>query len=93
LGAVVGSIGGLFAIGLASAIMARNIKLLFTTPLLSMMSWVVSLIAGWFIGGFFGPALGKVFGGQRGEIIGGVIGGLVPVLGIGLWGWYLARGS
>lgn len=88
-GAVVGSIGGLFALGLAPAIVGRNITLLFATPILGLFSWLVSLGTGWMIGGQIGPRLGENFRNVKAEAVGGAIGGLIPVVLIALWGWYM----
>ena len=79
-GAVVGSIGGLFAIGLPPAILARNIALLFRPPILGLLCWVVCGVVGWLLGGQIGPRLGEKFNSQRAEILGGALGGLIPVL-------------
>jgi hypothetical protein len=88
-GAVVGGIGGLFAVGLAPAIIFHNPALLFGTPILGVICWVVSLPTGWLIGGQIGPRLGSLFRSERIEILGGVVGGLVPVALIAFWGWYM----
>ncbi len=92
-GAVVASIGGLFAIDIAEAVINRNAALLLSTPTLSVLSWLVNLPLGWFIGGQIGPRLGERFHFQRAEIIGGAIGGLVPVIILALCGWYLVAGG
>jgi hypothetical protein len=89
-GAVVGSIGGLFAIGVGPAIASRNIARLFETPILGLVSWVVCLAFGWFIGGQVGPRLGQRFKNERAEIIAGAGAGLIPVVLIGLLGWHMA---
>ena len=89
-GAVVASIGGLFALGIAPAILARNPALLFGTPILGLISWLVCLPVGWLIGGQIGPRLGFAFRSPRAEAVGGAIGGFIPVLLIGLFGWYMA---
>src|SRR5437870_13099537 len=89
IGAVVASTGGLFAVGIARAIIRGNMALLFGTPKLGLVCWLVSLPVGWLIGGQLGPRLGEKFNTQRAEIIGGAIGGLVPVILIALWGWYI----
>jgi hypothetical protein len=91
-GAVVGAIGGLFAADIARAIIGREPALLFSTPKLSLLCWVVSWAAGWLIGGQIGPRLGEKFGSQRIEIVGGCLGGLIPVALIALWGWYMTMG-
>jgi hypothetical protein len=87
--AVVGSIGGLFAVGLPPAILARNPALLFGTPILGLICWLVSGLAGWFLGGQIGPRLGEKFESQQAEVLGGALAGLIPVTGIALWSWYM----
>src|SRR5712675_1534104 len=77
IGAIVGSIGGLLAIGGTRAIIAGNLTMFFGTPILAMISWAVGGIVGWFIGGQLGPRLGRKFSSQRAEIIGGILGGLI----------------
>lgn len=91
-GAVVGSIGGLFAIGLAPAILFKNAALLFGTPMLGLFCWVVSGVLGWLLGGQIGPRLGSRFNSPRLEVVGGIAGGLVPVGLVALWGWYMVTG-
>jgi hypothetical protein len=88
-GAVVGSVGGLFAIGLANAIIGRNLRLLFATPNLGLVCWVIGGIVGWLFGGQLGPRLGMRFRSQRAEVVGGALAGLVPITLIAAWGWYL----
>ena len=88
-GAVVGSIGGLFAVGLPPAILARNPTLLLGTPILGLLSWLVSGLLGWFLGGQVGPRLGEKFDSQQVELLGGALTGLVPVVSIILWSWYM----
>jgi hypothetical protein len=88
-GAVIGAIGGLFAIGVGPAIAAKNIRLLVGTPILAIVCLLVSGPLGWLIGGQLGPRLGGKFNTQRAETIGGIIGGLVPVILIAFWGWYM----
>jgi hypothetical protein len=89
-GAVVGSIGGLFAVGLPEAILHRNPALLFGTPILGLLAWLVSGLLGWFLGGQAGPRLGEKFNSQQAEILGGALAGLVPVVSIAVWSWYMA---
>src|SRR5262249_47892141 len=89
MGAVVGSIGGLFAIGVPPAIIYRGIATLLGTPVFSFMSWAVCLACGWIIGGQIGSRLGTKFRSLRAELLGGAIGGLLPVIAIALWGWYV----
>jgi hypothetical protein len=88
-GAVIGAIGGLFAIGIGPAIASNNVRLLVGTPILAIFSLVICGILGWVIGGQIGPRLGGKFNTQRAETIGGIIGGLVPVVLVALLGWYM----
>ena len=87
-GAIVGSIGGLFAIGVVHAILGRNIALVFATSILGLLSWVVCGIAGWLVGGQIGPRLGEKYYSQQVEVLGGALGGLIPVLLVALLAWY-----
>jgi uncharacterized membrane protein len=88
-GVIVGSVGGLFSVGIAPAIMSRNIALLFATPVFSLISWIICLVCGWLIGGQLGPRLGARFKSERAEIVGGALCGLAPVILIIAWScWY-----
>ena len=89
-GAVVAGIGGLFAIDLAWAIMEHDPKLLFQTPTLSLISWLVCVPVGWLLGGQIGPRVGEPLRSQRAESVAGGVGGLVPVLIVAGIGWILA---
>ncbi len=89
MGAVIGSIGGLFAVGIVPTIIYKNIAYLFGTPILALISWLTSIIAGWLIGGQIGPRVGMRFKSQRAENVGGCIGGLIPITVIMLWSWYM----
>lgn len=89
VGAVVGAIGGLFAVGVAPAILRRNLAALFGTPILGLICWLVSGIVGWVLGGQLGRLLGARFQFRNAEIIGGIVGGLIPITLVALWGWYL----
>ena len=88
-GAIVGAVGGLFGVGIASAIIGSNPALLFDTPVLGLICFFVSGSVGWVLGGQIGPRLGDKFQNGRAEIIGGLFGGLLPATGIALWGWYM----
>jgi hypothetical protein len=88
-GAVAGSIGGLFAIGLVRATLGRNIALLLSAPMLSLISWVVCGAVGWLLGGQIGPRFGEKFHSERAEYLGGAFGGLIPVLLVAWWAWYM----
>ncbi len=89
VGAIVGATGGLFAVGIAPAVIGRNLALLFETPILGLICFFISGTFGWLIGGQIGPRLGAKFDPRRAEVVGGVLGGLVPVTLIALWGWYM----
>ena len=90
IGAVIGAIGGLFAIGIGPAIVGKNIRLLVGTPILAILSLMVCGTLGWIIGGQLGPRLGGKFNTRRAETIGGLMGGLIPVVCVAIWGWYMA---
>lgn len=89
-GAVVGSIGGLFAIGVVRAILGRNIALLLAMPLLGVVSFLVCGIAGWLAGGQIGPRLNEKYYSQRVEMLGGALGGVIPVLLVAAWALYMS---
>jgi hypothetical protein len=89
IGAAGGSVGGLFALGIAPAIMFREPYFLARWPVFSLISFVLCGGAGWLIGGQIGPRLGGILGEQRGLIVGGIIGGLIPIAGVAACGWYL----
>jgi hypothetical protein len=89
VGAIVGATGGLFALGIAPAVIDRNAALLFGTPILGLICFFVSGAVGWLIGGQLGPRLGDKFQPRSAELVGGALGGLVPVTLIALWGWYM----
>ena len=91
-GAVVGAIGGLFAVGLAPALIYRHLAILFSTPILGLICCAVSGPIGWLVGGQLGPRLGDRFRSDRAEMVGGVLGGLVPIILVALFGWYMVRG-
>jgi hypothetical protein len=88
-GAATGSIGGLFSVGIVPAIARRDIMGLFDSPVLALISWLVCIICGWLIGGQIGPRLGMRFKSQRAETVGGCIGGLIPIIAVMLWSWYV----
>ncbi len=89
MGAVVGSLGGLFAVGIPPAIIYRSIARLLGTPVFSFISWAICLVCGWIVGGQLGSRFGTRFKSLRAELVGGAIGGLIPVLVIALWSWYM----
>ena len=55
VGAIVGATGGLFAVGIAPAVIDRNVALLFDTPILGLICFTISGPLGWLIGGQLGP--------------------------------------
>jgi hypothetical protein len=89
VGAIVGATGGLFAIGIAPAILERKLAMLFLFPTLGLMCMLLSGTIGWLLGGQIGPRLGYRFNSPRAEITGGAVSGLVPVILAALWGWYM----
>lgn len=89
VGAVVGAIGGLFAAGIAPAIIAKNLALLVRYPTVGILCLLVGGAAGWLAGGQIGPRFGAKFNTQQAEMAGGAVGGLIPVILIVLWGWYM----
>ncbi|SPE62432.1 membrane hypothetical protein [Verrucomicrobia bacterium] len=93
LGAIVGSLGGLFAVGLARAILAHDITLILEAHLLGLCGWLIAGLVGWVLGGQLGPRLGMLLHQPRAEIVGGILGGMVPVVLIALWGWYMVAGG
>lgn len=87
--AVIASIGGLFALGIAPAIIARDPRWLAQFPKLNVISFFLCGVAGWLLGGQIGPRLERFFGEKNGNIVGGIIGGLLPVAVMVGMGWYL----
>jgi hypothetical protein len=88
-GSIAGAIGGLFALGIAPAITSHNPAMLFETPVLGLISFFISGGLGWLIGGQLGPRMARRFTFNQAEIIGGSAGGLMPVIALALWGWYM----
>jgi hypothetical protein len=91
IGAAIGSIGGLFALGLAPAIMYHSPEWIMRWPKLNLFSFCLCGTVAWLLGGQIGPRLLGIFGLRNGLIIGGIIGGLMPVAGIVAFGWYGTR--
>jgi hypothetical protein len=89
VGAMVGSIGGLFAIGLVRAVIYHNIVWLLSFRILGLLSFLICGGLGWVLGGQIGPRLGELFDSHRAELLGGTIGGLIPVLLLALWAWHM----
>ena len=81
----------MFAISCPGAIVEQRLAVLFATPFLTLISWIVSAPVGWVLGGQIGPRARNVFKSSRSEVLGGVLGGLTPVLLLALLGWHLAK--
>ena len=90
IGVVIGSILGLFALGLVPAIITRQPGYLAIAPKLNIISFFICGGAGWVLGGQIGPRIHQPFGPRNAHIIGGIIGGLAPVIAVAAIGWYLA---
>jgi hypothetical protein len=88
-GAAVGSTGSLFAADFALAITEHRFALLFSTPKISLLSWVIGGVCGWLAGGQIGPRIGEKFNSPKAEILSGGVAGLIPVILIASWGWYM----
>ena len=88
--AVIGCLGGLFALGIAPAIITRNPQYLAAYPKLNVVSFLLCGSIGWLIGGQIGPRLEKFCGPQRGMVIGGIVGGIMPITGVIMLSWYLS---
>src|SRR2546423_1071479 len=89
-GAVVGAIGGLFALGIAPAILTHNPAYLVGMPILGLASLAVCGIIGWLLGGQVGYRIGDRLRSERAEIITGALSGLIPVLFVVWLGWYMS---
>ncbi len=89
-GAVVGGIGGLFALGLIPAIITRDIHWVVDLRTANVLGWVVSVPLGWVFGSLIGRPLGNKFRSERFEIAGGIVGGLLIIGVVAAFGYYLA---
>jgi len=90
-GAVVGGIGGLFALGIAPAIISRNPAYLVGMPILGLASLAVCGVLGWILGGQIGYRIGDRLRSEKAEIITGGLTGVLPVMFVILFGWYMSR--
>jgi hypothetical protein len=89
VGSVVGSVGGLFTVGLVASILYHDVRALFAFPKLGLIGFFLAGVVGWLLGGQVGPRLGMRFHSPRAELIGGILSGLFPVLLIAGWAWYM----
>ncbi len=89
IGACVGSITGLFAIGIAPAIIEHNAQLVIAHPTIGLFCFFVGGICGWLVGGRLGLKFARPRRIEQGHIAGGVIGGMLPFALLVLLGWFL----
>ena len=89
-GAVVGGIGGLFALFFVPAVVTGDVQWVLTYRLLNVIAWMFSLAVGWCLGWVIGRPLGNKFRSERAEMAGGVLGGLLTIGLVAGYGWYLA---
>jgi len=89
-GAIVAGVGGLFAVGVARAVIYKDFSVIFRFPMLGMVCLLLSGPIGWLLGARLGPLLGERFHSRACEITGGIFGGLLPVCAVLFLGWYLA---
>lgn len=88
IGAVIGAVGGLIAVGLPLAITERNFTLVFTLRTLGILGFILCAPAGWLLGGQLGPRLHGLLGPRNAEIAGGIVGGCLPILMVFAWAWW-----
>ena len=86
-GAIVGAVGGLFAVTIPCAILTRDIHVLSMSRNHALIGFLVSTPVGWIVGGQIGPRLESWLGERAAGIIGGIVGGLLPVGAFVYWGW------
>jgi hypothetical protein len=89
IGGSIGSITGLFAMGIVPALMEQDVHRLMTQPNLSLFCFFIGGAVGWLVAGQIGPRLEQPRAIQRAHIIGGIVGGLIPFAGFVLLGWFL----
>lgn len=92
-GAVTGAIGGLFAVGIPTAILYHDRNMLLAFPSFNLLSFAICGVGGWVLGGQIGPRAGAKFQHSRVEIVAGGFGGLIPVLLVFFWRWHSLSGS
>lgn len=89
IGSILGSIPGLFAIGVIPAILEREPRLVLAHPTIGLLCFVVGGVFGWFVGGSLGWRLGKPHGTPQSQVTGGVIAGTLPLIAFLVLGWLL----
>jgi hypothetical protein len=89
IGSSIGSITGLFAIGVAPAIIENNARLMMAHPTIGLLCFIVGGVVGWIVGGMLGSVLTRVRRIQQAHIAGGVIGGFLPFAAFVVLGWFL----
>lgn len=87
-GAVVGGIGGVFALFVVPAIIKRDPQWMISFRFFTLLACIVSLIVGWCLGWAIGRPLGNKLRSQRAEMVGGALGGLLTVGLVAAYGWY-----
>jgi hypothetical protein len=90
IGAVIGSTGGLFAVGIVPAIVSGRPQYLIAAPTFSILCFFGCGVIAWFLAGQIGPRLARLLGERNGNVVGGLIGGLLPLAALAYWGWRLA---
>lgn len=91
-GAVIGAVGGLFAVAIPYAVLMHDFRALSAARTLGVIGFLVSTPIGWLLGGQIGPRLEGALGKRTAGLIGGVVGGLIPVSGFVYWGWHVVQG-
>lgn len=89
IGSSIGSITGLFAIGVAPAVMEQNARLMIAYPTIGLLCFIVGGVFGWLVGGLLGSKLSRPRRVQQAHIAGGLIGGSLPFATFVLLGWFL----
>jgi hypothetical protein len=89
IGSSIGSITGLFGIGVAPAILDQDARLMIAYPTIGLVCFVVGGLLGWLVGGQLGVRLARNRQPQQAHIAGGLIGGSLPFAAFVLLGWLL----
>jgi hypothetical protein len=89
IGTSIGSISGLFAIGIMPAILEKNAGLMIAHPSIGLCCFFLGGACGWLAGGGLGAKLARPPQTQSGYVLGGLIGGSLPFAAFVLLGWFL----